>query len=454
MHHSPVAQTLLADASEIWQAALQAVDPTRLVQRAVSVEPGWLRLGQHAYRRHQVRRLAVVGGGKAGRAMAEALENALGEEWLERKAVRGLINVLDEQAGQLSHIVLNGSRPAGAPWPTEAGQAGAETMLRMVASLGPSDLAVCLLSGGASAMMPAPVPGVSLQSKRLATQLLSQKGANIEDLNTVRKHLSQIKGGHLAQRCTAGSLVSLIISDVVGDRLEVVASGPTAPDPTTYSQALAVLVRHGILALAPPEVVNHLQRGARGELPETPKSLPPTVHNVVIGSNRNAVEAASARARQLGYRVLDLGSRLEGEAREAGVWLASLALSIRHEGRPLAPPACVVVGGETTVSAVAPGGKGGRNQELILSGLNHLSRYGMEGILLWSAGTDGEDGPTDAAGAWVDQTVLRAAQERSLELQTFLTHSRSYDFFAAAGGHVRSGPTGTNVMDLSMVLVR
>ncbi len=285
------------------------------------------------------------------------------------------------------------------------------------------------------------------------TALLHACGATINEMNAVRKHLSRVKGGRLAEAAGRARVVSLIVSDVVGDPLDVIASGPTAPDPTTYADALAVLAKYALDAKTPARVLRHLRRGAAGELPETAKRLPSRVHNVVIGNNAVAMRAAARLARARGYRVLDLGARIEGESREVGVVLAGLVRSVREEGRPFAPPACILSGGETTVTLGEEHGVGGRNQELALSALAHLGEAGLRGAIVLSGGTDGEDGPTDAAGALADASVARAARILTLDPRDFLDRHDAYPFFARTGGLVRTGPTRTNVMDLRVVLV-
>ncbi|MFH0778333.1 MAG: DUF4147 domain-containing protein [Candidatus Eisenbacteria bacterium] len=442
------------DATIIWYAAVRAVSPGALVGRTVAVEGDRLVAGPHTFDLRKIDRVAVIGAGKAGRPMAEAIESVLGKRLMVAKKLQGWVNVLDEDAGRLSRVVLHGSRQAASPLPTPRGVRGTKAMLNIVRSLGPSDLAICLLSGGGSAMMPAPVPEVPLGAKRQVTGLLSKAGATIGQLNAVRKHLSQVKGGRLAEACLAGTLLCLIISDVVGDRLDTIASGPTVADETTFADALRVFSDLGVSDRVPPEVMNHIRKGVLGRVEDTPKHTSPIVRNLVIGSNAIAIRAAEAKARELGYGVLNLGSYLEGEAKEVGVVLASLALSIKRDGRPLRPPVCLLAGGETTVSRVAPGGKGGRNQELILAAVNHLQERGMDGILMLSGGTDGEDGPTDAAGAIANERTLASVRQLGLVPRHYLERSRSYDFFARAGGHLKTGPTGTNVMDVCVILVR
>jgi hydroxypyruvate reductase/glycerate 2-kinase len=324
-------------------------------------------------------------------------------------------------------------------------------MLEMIAPLGPKDLVVCLVSGGGSALWPLPAGAVTLADKRRITELLHRSGADIGEMNAVRKHLSQVKGGGLV-RATRARIVSLLVSDVVGDPLDVIASGPTAPDPSTYADALDVLRRYDLLRNAPPRVVAHLRAGERGEHPETLSRPSPRVHHEILGNNRVALDAAARAARALGFRVLDLGPFLEGESREVGTVLAGIARGVREVPPPGRGPVCVLSGGETTVRLGPRPGKGGRNQELVLAALVHLDGK-LEGITILSGGTDGEDGPTDAAGAIADARLAARARRRGLDPVRALEAHDAYPFFEAAGGLLRSGPTGTNVMDLRVLLV-
>jgi glycerate 2-kinase len=441
------------DAVSVWRAAVAAVDPRELVEESLLVTGHCLAAGNAAFDLNGIGRIAVVGAGKAGRGMAEGVESALGEEVMKAKDLTGWVNVLKPHAGRLTRIVLHGSRSPGSPQPTSAGVAGTKRMIKILESLGPSDLAICLLSGGGSAMMTDPPRDVPLGAKKAVAKLLSEKGATIGELNTVRKHVSNVKGGRLAERCRAGTLIALIISDVVGDDLEVIASGPTVSDRSTFENALSILNGIGSADLIPREILDHITKGVRGEIPDSPKQLGRGVHNILVGNNRAALAAAEMKSRALGYNVLCLGSFMEGEARQIGIALGSLALSIRKTGRPVAPPACVLWGGETTVSSVVSGGKGGRNQELALGALDRFFDSGMEGFLVFSASTDGEDGPTDAAGGFADGFTLAGSRSAGLVPRSFLERSDSYHFLKRAGGLFISGPTGTNVMDVSLALV-
>lgn len=438
-----MARSLSADALSIWHAAVDAVRPGDLVPAHVRGDAGLKAALAGA------QRVLVVGAGKAGAAMSEALESALGEGV---NKVTGIVNVPADAVRPLERIVLHPARPPASNHPTADGVRGAEKMLALLGSAGPDDVAICLLSGGGSALLPAP-DGVMLEDKQAVTRLLHACGATIHEMNAVRKHLSRVKGGRLAQVFTGRALFSLIISDVVGDPLDVIASGPTAADPSTFADALAVLDRYDLRARAPRAVVEHLERGAGGSIPETLKQLPTNVHNIILGNNALGLRAATARAEALGYSVLNLGSLVEGETRQVAVALAGVARSIRHDRQPLAPPACVLVGGETTVTLGPNPGKGGRNQEFVLAALHKLGEDGMRGMAILSGGTDGEDGPTDAAGALADERTWTAIRGRGLDVAGHLDRHDAYPLFDAVRGLIRTGLTQTNVMDVRVILV-
>jgi hydroxypyruvate reductase/glycerate 2-kinase len=428
-------------ALRIWNAAVEAVRPDRLVTAALGADRTV----------HDAPRILVVGAGKAGAGMAVGLEAALGDR-LDR--VVGLVNVPDGPLPPLRRVRLHAARPRGVNEPTAEGVAGAAEMLRLLRSAGPDDVAVCLLSGGASALLPAPEEGVSLADKQALTRVLHRCGAAIDEMNCVRKHLSRVKGGRLAEAFRGRRLLALVISDVVGDPLDVIGSGPAAPDPSTFADAVQVLERYQLGSAVPASVREHFALGCTGRRPETPKALPASVEHRVIGSNRVALDAARREAERLGYRVLDLGSFVEGETRHVATVVAGVVRSVRRDGVPFPPPACVLLGGETTVTLGESPGKGGRNQEFVLAALVKLGASEMSGVTLLSCGTDGEDGPTDAAGAVADAaTLVRAAGQGVLPEPALRGHS-SYPFFDGVGGLVRSGLTGTNVMDVRVALVR
>jgi glycerate 2-kinase len=439
------------DALRIWNAAVEAVRSDVLVRGAVQVEGSRLSfrnsLHEVVYDLDTIGRICVVGAGKAGAGMAAGFEAALGPTWLERKQVAGWINVPSDCVRKLDRIHLHAARPAGRNEPTAEGVAGAEETLRQVASLNENDLCVCLISGGGSALLPAPVEGISLADKLAVTLHLSGAGANIAELNTVRKHLSRIKGGGLWRACRAGNLVTLVISDVIGDPLDIIASGPTVRDTSTPAEALAVLEKYqareaGISAA----VFEHLRRAA--------SQSPPHYHsesiNLVIGNNALAVDAAGVEAERLGYSfVMDAARHLEGPAEEIGRHLASMALSMRSQSGP----DCLITGGEPVVKLIESGrrGKGGRNQQLALAALEKLGD--ATGIALVAGGTDGEDGPTDAAGAFVDSEVIASARRLGLVPADFLARNDAYRFFEPLDALIKTGPTHTNVCDVRVVVV-
>jgi glycerate 2-kinase len=386
-----------------------------------------------------------VGGGKADAPMARALEAILGD-----RITAGVISVKHGHALPLRRIEVH---EAGHPIPDAAGQAAAERILELAASAGRGDLVVCLISGGGSALLPAPVHGLGLPEKMAATDLLLRSGATIQEINAVRKHLSRLKGGRLAQVAAPAQVVVLILSDVLGNPLDAIASGPAVPDPTTFADALEIVQRYGLASRFPPAALAYLQRGARGEEPETPKPGDPVfrrVHTVVIGSNEHAARAAVRAARRLGYRTMLLTTFLEGEAREAGRVVAAIARGVGEAGIPLVPPACVIAGGETTVT-VRGDGKGGRCQEFTLAAARAIR--GRPGLLVAAFGTDGTDGPTDAAGAMADGATVERALALGLDPAAALERNDAYSFFAALGDLYVTGPTRTNVNDLYVTLV-
>jgi glycerate 2-kinase len=330
---------------------------------------------------------------------------------------------------------------------------GAEEILRLARTAGPDDVALCLLSGGGSALLPAPAAGLTLGDKQAVTLQLHASGATINEMNAVRKHLSALKGGRLAQAFAGRELFSLIISDVIGDPLDVIASGPTAADPSTFADALAVLEKYDLTNTVPAAVLIQLRRGLADEVPETLKTLPAHVHNHVIGNNVKALTAAQEQAQALGYSVLNLGSYVEGETRQVAAVLADIVRSIRAQAVPAAPPVCVLSGGETTVTLVPGHGRGGRNQEFVLAALGKLGAAGMRGVVVLSGGSDGEDGPTDAAGALADEITLLRAEKLGLDWQAFLKRNDAYAFFEEAGGLLKTGLTHTNVMDIRDFLI-
>ncbi|WP_145090859.1 glycerate kinase type-2 family protein [Anatilimnocola aggregata] len=447
---------LREDALAIWHAAVAAVRSDRLVLDNVAVEGDELRIGDGILSLSEIRQIAVVGAGKAGAGMAAGLCAALGPELLSAKQVTGWLNVpadcvTADSVLQAGPIHLHAARPAGQNEPTVEGVNGAEQILSIASSLGPNDLCLCLISGGGSALLPAPAVGISLADKQALTRHLSGAGANIEQLNTVRKQLSRIKGGGLARVCSAGRLISLVISDVLGDPLEIIASGPTVVDHSTPQAALAVLQRFNALELA-PAATKYLQARMATYSNQQPRAQ---VTNVIIGNNAVAVDAAGIEAEHRGYSHAMLASReLEGAAEDIGVHLAAMAEQMRH-----APgPDCLITGGEPTVQ-LAPAelrGKGGRNQQLVLAALCQLldqQADTLAGAVILSGGTDGEDGPTDAAGALIDGETLARMKQLGLDPHVYLRRNDAYRFFEQLGGLIKTGPTHTNVCDVRVLVV-
>lgn len=436
---------LRRSARRILDAAVAAGDAGRLTREALRREGALLHIGGHAFDLGRVRRVVVVGAGKASEAMAAAADALLADV-----PVDGLV-VVKERAGPGPFRVR--VVEAGHPIPDGRGEAAARAILELVRGAGPEALVLCLISGGGSALMPAPVAGVTLAEKQAVTRLLLEAGATISELNAVRKHLSRVKGGQLARAAHPAPVVALLLSDVIGDPLDVIASGPTAADPTTYADALAILERFGLRERVPASVWAHLEAGARGEAPETPKPGDPVlagVVNLVIGNNGLVVEAAMAEARRLGLAPCLLTRRLQGEAREVARVFAAILDEAARTGSPVGRPACLIAAGETTVTVRGPG-RGGRCQEFALAVVPALAT--MREVVVLAAGTDGSDGPTDAAGALADPTSLARARERGLDPARSLAANDSYGFFRALGDLVVTGPTGSNLLDLYLGLL-
>lgn len=441
---------LRQDAETIWRAGVAAVDSRRLVRDCIHFTAGELDIGPCTVPVGSVDRLVVLGTGKAGAGMAAGVEDALRDSpfWID---LAGWVNVPADCVRALDKIHLHPARPAGVNEPTAAGVAGSERILELARSMTARNVGIVLISGGGSALLPAPVPAISLADKLQVTRVLSAAGATIQELNLVRRQLSRIKGGGLARACSGGTLITLIISDVSGDPLETIASGPTIPTVSTPAAALSVLKRYDPQRKqVPVSVWQYLsQRPATETLTEPVCDL----ITQIIGNNRTAVKAAADQALALGYDVqLEEWDR-QGEAATTGRELLQRAFATR-DSQPV-QPVCLISGGEPVVqlAETSQSRKGGRNQELALAALDAAGEQSLSGIVLLSGGTDGEDGPTDAAGAIADQLVQEAARWRQLATGPFLAINNSYPFFQATGGLLQTGPTHTNVMDLRVVLV-
>lgn len=439
-------EELKKKAEAIFRHALTAVDPYNCVQSHVSLKGATLTVDDSEYDLDKYERVIVIGAGKGTAPMARAVEAILGD-----RISAGLVVVKYGHREPLTRVLV---REAGHPLPDAAGVAVAQEIMYLISGLGEKTLVLCLLSGGGSALLVSPAEGISLDDKMETTKLLLDSGANIQEVNAVRKHLSRIKGGRLAAAAAPASIITLILSDVINDPLDVIASGPTAPDSSTFHEAFAILEKYAILEKVPPKVRRVLEEGMDGQRPETPKAGDPvfaSVRHYITGNNRQALAAAVEKAGDLGFTSMILTSSLFGEAREIAKVFTAIAREIRERSLPLSPPACILAGGETTVT-IEGDGRGGRNQEMALSAALELE--GLKDVLFLSAGTDGTDGPTDAAGAFAHGGTLDRAKELGLDPREFLARNDSYWFFEGLGDLLITGPTKTNVMDLQVMLIR
>lgn len=446
MHRS--AAQLRADVQAIWRAGVVAVQPARLVPEYLATDGHTLYLGDREYPLDAIERIVVVGAGKAAGAMAVAVENTLGDVILKSKRVTGWVNVPADCVQATRAIRLHAARPPAVNEPTLEGVEGSREILKLVSGLNPRDLCICLISGGGSALLVAPRAGVSLDLKLQITREIIARGGDIRQLNLVRRALSDVKGGGLARACRAGQLATLILSDVLGDDLETIASGPTALSSSDPAAALQVLVDLDLLKTPfGKQTAAYLKTASSQDTGDCPTC---SICNVVIGNNATAVDGAGIEAERRGYsHAMIAATQPEGRAETVGRWLASTAESMRRT----AGPDCLISGGEPTVELVpvAARGRGGRNQQLALAALEALEDWTDLALLV--GGTDGEDGPTDAAGAFVAPEIVALAQRKGLQPQEFLARNDAYEFFAQAGGLFKTGPTGTNVCDLRVLCV-
>lgn len=432
----------------IQAAVLRAVDPYPAVQYYFTRTGNILCVGDCIWNFDEVARIILIAVGKAAVPMAQAAVDGIGDAPLI-----GVVVTKDEHATCHNLPKTLHVTEAGHPIPNMTGLAATEAVADMLATTTARDHVLLLLSGGASALLPSPVNAISLADLQAVTEQLLRAGATIGEINAVRKHLSRLSGGQLARLAQPAPVVALILSDVVGDRLDVIASGPTSPDPTTYTTAQAILARYDLVKQMPPAVLAHLSAGSAGDIAETPKPGDPifnNVTNIIIGSNRLAAQAAVAEAERLEYNTLLLTTFMEGEAREVAKVTAALAKSIRAHGDPVKSPACLVWGGETTVT-VRGQGKGGRNQELALA--TALALDGLSDVGLLALATDGTDGPTNAAGAIIDGCTAKTARELGWDPIAALAANNAYPLLDAVNALLRTGPTGTNVNDIAVLLV-
>ncbi|MCX8149938.1 MAG: glycerate kinase [Candidatus Bathyarchaeota archaeon] len=430
---------------ESLQVALKAVDPKALLKNKVVLNHSSFCIDQITFDLEKFRNIYVIGGGKASGVMAEAIEEILGKH-----IKSGIVNVPYGNQSK-THIVK--LHEASHPVPDEAGVEGTKQIVRIAQSAEKDDLLICLISGGGSSLMALPREGVSLEDKKRLTEALLKSGATINEVNIVRKHVSGFKGGLLAKHAYPATVLNLILSDVVDDDLSSIASGPTAPDPSTFTDAKHILKKYGIWEDVPSSIQKVLSEGIEGKIADTPKKGDPIferVYNVIVGNNRIASNAAVNYLKTEGVNTFLLTSSLECEAKQAGAIMASICREIFVSGNPLRRPAGIVVGGETTVKVTGTG-SGGRNQELTLAAA--LKLKGLGSCVLASLSTDGVDGPTDAAGAIADGYTLMRAEQARLDAKRFLADNDSYSFFSRLGDLIFVGQTGTNVNDISVIVI-
>lgn len=431
-------------AESIFYAAITSVLPSVLIAGKVKIENDHLFIEERVFSLKSINNIYVIGAGKASALMAAEIEKILG-----KRISGGHIIVKYGHSCRLRHIKVT---EAGHPVPDKNGFRATQSILRIADSAGANDLVICLISGGGSALLADYPDGSSPEDMMKLNRLLVNCGASISEINAVRKHLSNVKGGQLARAVSPATLVSLILSDVPGDPLDVIASGPTAPDSTTFCQAMEVLENYNVLDDIPRALVRRLEEGTKGIIPETPDENDPVfskTHNILIGTNRSALEAARLKALEYNINALIVTSCLQGDVVSVADYLLETALQFREDQNEV-KPVCLLFGGETTVKMTGTG-KGGRNQHLAL--LTSVFLKDHPGITILSGGTDGNDGPTDAAGAVVDCETYTAARSKGLDPEEFISGFDSFHFFKKAGGQIKTGPTMTNVMDIIIVIV-
>lgn len=429
------------------ERAIESADPKNIIRSKVRLINEKLMVENKVFDLKQFKRIFVVGGGKASGYMAEAIEEILGD-----RISGGVIVIPYGTSGRFKTKIVK-LHEASHPIPDQNSVNGARKIIEVAEEAEESDLIICLISGGGSSLMAYPRDEISLEDKRKVTEILLKSGATINEINAVRKHLSKFKGGQLARSTYPATLISLLLSDVVGDPLDVIASGPTVPDSTTFKDAINILKKYNVWDAVPESIRKTLIRGEMGLIPETPKSGEQCferAHNFVIGNNRIACLSAMSELERLGLNTLLLTSYMEGEARNIGIFLSAIAKEILNSGNPIKRPAGIVVGGESTVTVTGKG-IGGRNQEIALSSAIRIE--GLEGVVIASSSTDGVDGPTDAAGAIVDGNTIARSKAMGLNAEEYLRNNDSYSFFKRLGDLIYTGPTGTNVNDVSILVV-
>lgn len=428
-------------AEDMLKAALDAVNPTNLILKQCRLEHPMFRIRDLQLDLSQFTNIYVLGAGKASAHMAQALEQLMGSHISEGLVITKYGHRVPTQKIRILE--------AGHPVPDENTLSATEELLKIAEKSTGNDLIIFLLSGGGSALLEHLPPSISLGDLQLLNQLLLASGANIEEINAVRKHISLVKGGQLARLIAPAKLVSLIISDVVGNPLSSIASGPTTADETTFQDAWQVIEKYQLVEQLPESIKNHLKRGLAGQIPETPKTNEPmfkNVQNIILGSNLLALQESQKVAIKAGLHTVILTDRLQGEVSEISKLMAAIFESAMELQNLVQNPGCLLLGGEPTVKLKGDG-LGGRNQELVLHMLKHLKKI-KQPFYFASIGTDGTDGPTDAAGAWVDEQTWKLVTGKKLDTQSYLDHNDSYHFFEKIGQLIKTGPTGTNVMDI------
>lgn len=429
---------------QIFLAGVESVRPDRLINKWLVLKDNCLLIGQMSFCLDQIERIFIIGAGKASAMMGLEVEKILGD-----RITDGQIVVKYGHSFKLKYIKVS---EAGHPIPDSKGIEATRKILNIASESNVNDLVICLLSGGGSALLADYPEGSSLKEMISVNNLLVNSGACISEINAVRKHLSYVKGGQLARRVSPANLISLILSDVPGDHLDVIASGPTTPDPTTYQQAMDVLEKFNLKVSVPKGIINYLEDGAAGIRPETPKpedAVFEKTHNILVGKNRIALEAARLKALEYNINPVIIDDQLQGDTASVAEYIVETSLKFK-EDKDEVKPVCLLFGGETTVKMTG-NGLGGRNQHLALLCAGLLQNH--PGITILSAGTDGTDGPTNAAGAVVDSDTLIFAHSKNINPEKFLKEFDSYHFFKKAGGHIFTGPTMTNVMDIIVVLI-
>ncbi|MGB2690913.1 MAG: glycerate kinase [Thermodesulfobacteriota bacterium] len=436
---------LRGDARAIFDAGLKAVDPINAVKNHFKRNGNTLKVQHKEYDVAAYENIYVIGMGKAAAAMAKAVEEILGDQ-----LTSGIVNVKYGHTVPLSKIKIN---EAAHPVPDSAGLKGSQEIIDLLKKSGEKDLVICLISGGGSALLPLPAGHLTLEDKQTVTKSLLECGADIHEINSIRKQISAVKGGRLAEHIYPSTLISLILSDVIGDDLDVIASGPTVADTHTFHDCKNIIQKYKLDQRVPKSVIEYIEKGCRGEIEDTPKpdsSIFNLTQNAIVGSNMLAVSAAKEKAEELGYNSLILSTFIHGETEEVAKVHSAIAKEIASSGNPINKPACIISGGETTVT-IEGKGEGGRNQEFVLAAAIDIE--GLDNTIILSGGTDGNDGPTDAAGAIADGTTISRANDLGLDAYKYLCENNSYNYFKPIGDLLITGPTNTNVMDLRIILV-